>query len=299
MARILITGAGGLIGRHLVSRLEGVHELWALSRVVSGEADSSVYRIGHDLTADRLPSDLPERIDAVIHLAQSPHFREFPEQARHVYDVNVGSTMRLLEYARRAGASRFLYASSGGIYGTGDQHFAEDDPVIHQRPLGFYLASKHCGELLVENYAQCFPVAILRFFFVYGSGQRSDMLIPRLIQSVASGRPIFLQGEDGIRINPVHVSDAVAAIEAALGLEGSHKVNVGGPEVLTLRQIGETIGSILERTPVFQQQPGLANHLVGDIDRMSRVLHRPAVWFRDGVSTICAEYGAGGGARHG
>lgn len=62
-----------------------------------------------------------------------------------------------------------------------------------------------------------------------------------LVQSVLDGRPIVLHGQDGIRINPTYVADAVTAIEADLVLEGSHKINIGGPEVLTMRQIGEMI----------------------------------------------------------
>ncbi len=248
----------------------------------------------HDLSSPRLPKSMPNHVSSVVHLAQSPHFREFPEQALHIFDVNVGSTMRLLHWARTAGARCFVYASSGGIYGHGDQDFKEDDVVGSKGPLGFYFASKQCGEFLVENYSTCFTIVILRFFFVYGRGQRPTMLIPRLVRSVLDGRPILLQGEEGMRLNPIHVDDAVTAIARSLELKESHKINVGGPEVLTLKRIGEIIGSHVKRAPRYQiEEVGPPRHLVGDISKMTRLLGGPSVRFADGVREVCHEVAAG------
>ena len=292
MARLLITGSTGLIGQHLLARLGPPHELFALTREATLPDLANVTWIRHDRTAPALPADMPEGIDAVIHLAQSPHFREFPEQASHIFGVNVQSTMQLLDWARRTNVSRFIYASSGGIYGHGEHEFSEDDSVIARDPQGFYIASKRAGELLVENSAPCFAVTILRFFFVYGLGQRPGMLVPRLVRSVAEGQPITLQGPDGLRLNPVHVSDAVAAIVQALGLEESHKINIGGPEILTLRRIGEIIGETLGKAPVFHvDEAATPNHLVGDIRKMSALLGAPRVPFHEGVRALCAEPG--------
>jgi len=112
-------------------------------------------------------------------------------------------------------------------------------------------------------------------------------LIPRLVQSVREGRSITLQGQDGIRINPTYVTDAAAAIVQALTLAGSHKINVGGPEVLSLRQIGEIIGQRVGREPIFQIEADAApRHLVGDIGKMSQLLGAPQIQFADGVRLL-------------
>lgn len=50
--------------------------------------------------------------------------------------------------------------------------------------LGFYLTSKYCSELILDNYSSFLTIIQLRLFFVYGMGQRKDMLIPRLIENV-------------------------------------------------------------------------------------------------------------------
>jgi nucleoside-diphosphate-sugar epimerase len=233
---------------------------------------------------------LPRRVDTVVHPAQSSHFRDFPERARDIFEVNVGSTARLLEWARRSGAIRFVHASSGGLYGHGDQRFREDDAVIDSGPLGYYLASKHSAELLVEAYGSLLVVVILRFFFVYGPGQRPSMLIPRLVRATADGKPISLQGCDGIRLNPVHVDDAVAAVCHALQLTDSQKVNVAGPEVLSLRQIAGTIGRHLGVAPSFAVDLlARPRHLVGDTTKMAAVLGAPRVRFAEGVAELCRD----------
>ncbi|MBI6545880.1 MAG: hypothetical protein HY692_03740, partial [Cyanobacteria bacterium NC_groundwater_1444_Ag_S-0.65um_54_12] len=85
-------------------------------------------------------------------------------------------------------------------------------------------------------------------------------------------------------INPIYVRDAVAAIQRSLELPGSHKINVGGPEVLTLREIGHCIGRCLGQAPKFAEQPAIEpRHLVGDIRKMSQILINPTIDFETGI----------------
>jgi UDP-glucose 4-epimerase len=116
------------------------------------------------------------------------------------------------------------------------------------------------------------------------------MLVPRLVQSVREGRPITLQGQDGIRINPTHVTDAVSAIANALTLKSSQKINVGGPDVLSLRQIGEVIGQAVGREPLFQiDEETPPRHLVGDIQKMTRLVGASQVHFAEGIRLLVAQ----------
>lgn len=290
MARVLITGATGMIGTHLTEKLADKHEVFSLGRRASVVV--SIKHVNCDLARNRLPQGLPDNIDTVIHLAQSAHFREFPDKADDIFSVNVSSTQLLLDWARRAGATHFVYASSGGIYGHGRDAFREDDLFHGGAELGYYLASKRCAEMIVESYASCFTVAILRFFFVYGPRQGGSMLMPRLVRAVQHGRPITLQGQEGIRINPIHVSDAVRCIEAALGLRESEKVNVAGGEVVSLRALGELIGLQLAKQPAFEFQPGEPRHLIGDTEKMRRLLASPTVTLEEGLRSLTAPISA-------
>ena len=109
-------------------------------------------------------------------------------------------------------------------------------------------------------------------------------MIPRLVQSVRDGKPISLKGNDGIRINPIYVSDAVSAICGSLNLGKNGAINIAGPEVLSLREIGEKIGKIVGRKPEFNIQAlNETPRLDGDIRKMTDLLGPPMVKFQEGV----------------
>ena len=239
-----------------------------------------------DFSSDWSISSLPSKIDAVIHLAQSANFRDFPNSALDVFKVNIQSTAQLLDYAKRSGAKQFVYASSGGVYGNGAQAFKENAHIVPPGQLGYYLGSKTCGEILVQSYASVFQVVVLRPFFIYGPGQNRSMLIPRLMDSVAASKPITLQGESGIRINPIHVEDASTAVTAALSLEDSATFNIAGSAVLSIRDICEGMGRFLGRAPIFEQQPGQPNDLIADISAMRERLHVPKQFLMDRLADV-------------
>jgi nucleoside-diphosphate-sugar epimerase len=137
-------------------------------------------------------------------------------------------------------------------------------------------------------------VIILRPFFIYGPRQSPHMLIQRLVASVAAGRPVTLQGAQGLRINPLHVEDAARAFARALDLEESSTVNVAGSEVLTLREIATTIGKVVGREPIFEEVDAPPRHLVGDTKKMHQILCVPVVPFASGVLSLRDGSGARG-----
>jgi len=286
---ILLTGATGLVGSHFHT---AYRDRFAIHTVSRRRPIENSARGGHtqlDLSGPWSEDALPKRVDAVIHLAQSEHFREFPERAAEIFAVNTAATVRLLNYARRAGARAFVLASSGGLYGASDSGFTESTEIPAQGNLGFYLGTRLCAEIVAHSFAPFFSLIVLRFFFVYGPGQRKSMLIPRLINNVRSGAPIALQGEDGIRINPVFVTDAAAAIVRAMDLEGMHTINVAGPEVLSLRQIAGMIGDAVGRRPVYRVEATAPRHIIGDIGKMGQLLHSPAIPFQQGLRRVLQE----------
>lgn len=284
--RVLVTGAGGLIGRRVVELLSLTCEPIALVRS-AGAAPPGVEEIAADLADPAFAQRLPSHVDAVIHLAQAAGFANFPDDAPSVFRVNTGAFAELLAWSAKAGVKSFVHASSGGLYGRGPKPFREEDPPRIEGPLAFYLGTKCAAELLAKPYGSIFSVAALRYFFVYGPRQRETMLIPRLVKSVGNGQAITLAGRDGMRINPIYVDDAAEATIAALRLEGNAVVNVAGSEALCLREIASLIGEAVEVPPQFQSsnEPE-GNDLVADISRMRELLHIPTIGFREGIGRL-------------
>ncbi len=281
--KILITGANGLLGKRLVKQLSLSNEIYALVRHLPDNAIDKVNYLVINLSDSWDIVELPEQLDVIIHLAQSSKFREFPDQAMDIFNVNINSTAKLLDYAHKSGVKSFIYASSGGVYGTGSEAFNENSPIISNGELGYYLGSKLCGEVLVQNYATLMNIITLRFFFMYGEEQEKSMLIPRLVDSVKNGKPISLQGQEGIKINPIYVQDAVNAIEKSLDVEKSFAYNIAGNEVLSLKQIMTVIGDVLGKNPVFKYQEVEPKDLIADNSEMKTHLVSPDISFREGI----------------
>jgi UDP-glucose 4-epimerase len=231
---------------------------------------------------------LPGSLDVVMHLAQSANYKDFPINALDVFRVNLESTARLLDYAHHIGIKKFIYASSGGVYGNGMNAFHENAPIVSPGKLGYYLGSKASSEILVHSYASVFQVIILRPFFMYGAGQKPGMLIPRLMNAVASDLPITLQGKTGIRINPVHVADAAKAVCACLHIAESATFNIAGPQVLSIRDICELLGDYLGKDVHFTTLDGEPQDLVADINAMQSLLHTPQIQLREKLSEVYA-----------
>ncbi len=262
---VLVTGATGFVGRHL--RLDGM--------------------LAPRLDLTQPLNRLPDRVDAVVHLAQSRRYREFPEGADDVLAVNVAATVALADYARRAGARTFVLASTGGVYGFGERPFHEDDPVA---PIGFYQASKYAAEVLLAPYAESFTIVILRPFFVYGATQRG-MLVASLARRVLDGATVTGPGP---RMNPIHVDDAVRAIEASLALEESAVINVAGDEIVTVADIARGLAAAAGvELAIDEGEP--AGDLVADTTRMRSLLGvTPQVSLAEGLRGVIDEARATG-----
>lgn len=289
MSRILITGAGGFIGSRLVSTLWDKHELFALIRPkTQREKLVGVKWIEHDLSQPLDEVRLPDRVDAIIHLAQSRHYRKFPEGVNDMFDVNIRSTFQLLEYARRIGVEHFLFASSGGVYGYSYERLVESDPV---NPLNFYLGSKYTSELLIANYQPFFHTVVFRFFFVYGAGQRG-MLIPGLLNKVMKGEQITIEGNPGLRINPIYIEDAVQVFEPTLNLTSSELFNVAGDEVVTITDLVTLMGNVSGKQPYVQYHAiPSGGDLIGDNAHMKEVLEVfPEVSLRNGLIAMAKSF---------
>jgi nucleoside-diphosphate-sugar epimerase len=143
---------------------------------------------------------------------------------------------------------------------------------------------------VLGGYRELLHTVVLRPFFVYGEGQRR-MLIARLAERIAAGREIVIDGDPGLRCNPVHVEDMVRVFEPALTTPVAGVVNVAGPDVVSMSDLVAALGEAIGVEPVVRHRPATAGgDLVADTGRMRGELGiEPRVGLRDGLRRVALE----------
>jgi len=164
--------------------------------------------------------------------------------------VNIDATVDLLEWARKAGVKHFIFTSTANVYG--ESIVAHSESHLPQ-PSSFYGASKLAAEHLVMQYQKYFQVDVLRCFTVYGPSQRG-MLIPNIMERIATGKPITLAEGDGIYLSPIYVGDVVNIIHRLITTPSpqSRLMNVCGDEVSSLSEIVKILEKISGKPATIQ-----------------------------------------------
>lgn len=210
--RVLITGAGGFIGSHLVdSQLEHGHHVRAvdlhLELLRHQAAHPHLQVIRGDITEKDMVQKLVEGIDVVYHLA-SAHL-DVSLSDEHYHRVNVGATRSLLEAARQEGVRRFVHCSSVGV--VGDVEHPPANETTECNPANIYERTKFEGERAALDFA-CqtgFSVVVVRPAWVYGPRCPRTA---KLFRAISKGRfPIFGDGKN-LR-HPVYITDAIQGLE--------------------------------------------------------------------------------------
>jgi nucleoside-diphosphate-sugar epimerase len=247
--KILLTGATGFIGSRLAARLGPAHRLYCTVRRGDAALPPGAVPVVIDLAGDLRRQGLPNHVDAVLHLAQSRHYTDFPAHAGELYAVNTAATAGLLEYGAEAGARRFVLASTGTVYEPYLGRLAEDMPAA---PTSFYSATKLAAEALMQGWRGRIGACALRLFFPYGPGQ-TGRLIPRLVERIRAQRAVTLDGCcDGLVLVPTFVDDVAAVFEAALADDWDGIFNVAAPRAVSLRELALAIGRVIHVEPRFE-----------------------------------------------
>lgn len=278
---MLVVGGTSFIGRHLLASRSaaGLSTVATCRQLDAAPSIPGVTWVHGDFGAAEPARDWPSRVDTVVVLAQSRQWRHFPDGARDVFAVNVRGAFDTAEYARAAGAQRLIYASSGSVYGTATAPI----DISAARPL--YVASKLAAETLLSAYQGSFAVVVLRLFMPYGEFQDAGMLLPQIARKVREGESVMLDRDGGLRANPVAAVDVVETIERCTALDHSLTSDVAGPEILTLKDMADVIGRILQREAVFQYRDAPPALIVGGVDPLAAALGwRPSIRPADGFA---------------
>ena len=230
--RALVTGGAGFIGGHVVrDLLDRGHEViildnfstGSIANIATGIESLHVYTIGSD---DPFPECL--KFDTLIHLAAPVSVEESIKEPIKYYNEIAYGTEKLFKWATECGCDKFVVGSTAAVYGSTNEVPIKEEANIY--PESPYASAKALMELMISGYSKG-DVAILRFFNVYGEGQRDTggylSAIPIFKKQYEGGKPITVTGDGEQSRDFVYVGDVVSAIFAAIGSNGTWNIASG------------------------------------------------------------------------
>ena len=313
--KVLVTGGAGFIGSHLVERLlkegHGVICLDNFNDYYNPELKrNNVRPFLSERNFELVEADIRDKdalkrifekfqIHKVIHLAAQPGVRLSLEKPSLYMDVNVNGTVNLLELSKDYRIKSFIFGSSSSVYGATEEiPFSEEG---ESKPISPYGVSKRAGELLCSTYNHLYgiPITALRFFTVYGPGQRPDMAIHKFTKLIEEGKEIRLYGTGNSQRDYTYVSDIVEGIMSALNLNKEFDsqfqiFNLGNSEPIPLSHLVSLIEKKLNKTAKIKylpEQPGDPAITCADISKSRRLLnYHPEVKIEEGIERFVRWY---------
>jgi len=309
---ILVTGASGFLGYHLVSRLlaKGHNVTGTIRRAGMASSDSrrrmkKLEAINGDAKG-RLQIARSEEFEALyntfkrsppeicIHLAGKSWVRESVGYPELYEEANFRFTAALLEALRQGGCRRIVFASTVMVYGN-DAPLPYSENELGSAPSSPYGASKLACEVLVNTYRELHMMETinLRLFSVYGPDLRPDC-VPHLIASaIMKGQPFTVFGDGSSVRDYIEVDDVLDAIEASMALKGScDALNIGSGFGVSLMELIETIQKAMRRRVELIHKPLVQGELqiaVPDITMAMNMLDwEPKVDLDQGIARMAA-----------
>jgi UDP-glucuronate 4-epimerase len=302
----LVTGGAGFIGSHLCERLlKAGHTVVAIDDLNSFYDPAIKQQNLRNLQTLAKPftfvrADITDRgtveevfgdssFDQVIHLAARAGVRPSLAEPALYQRVNVEGTVNLLEAARARKIKKVTIASSSSVYGVNAKvPFSEDDPIFS--PISPYAASKLACEALGHVYHHIYgmDIVMLRFFTVYGPGQRPDLAIHKFARLITAGKPIPLFGDGSTARDYTYVSDTLDGIMAVTEKEFGYQIfNLGESQTVRLSYLVELLEKSLGQRAIIDRQPSQPGDVpitYANIDKARRLLgYDPKVKIKEGI----------------
>jgi len=280
--KAIVTGGAGFIGSHIAERLLKMGaKVIIIDDLSAGKVENIPAKakfIEADICNNYFLKEF-DKVDVIFHNAASKKNICLNNPHRDL-EVNGGGTLRLLQLSKKFGVKKFVYASTGSVYGIVNNEITEQSAT---HPVSFYGISK----LAAENYVNYFNrvyflnTTVLRYFHVYGSRQDADSerggVVAIFKKLVKEGKPITIHGSGNQQRVFTHVDDIVEAnIRVAENRDAhGHIYNCAANKQVTISELAVSLGA---------KEIEYANALEGDIFKFNvnaNKIQRLGVEFRD------------------
>ena len=290
--KILITGVAGFIGSNLANNLLSTNNYYVYGLDNFDEfypKKQKYFNLKNLLKSVNflfIESDISNidsiieitDLDVIIHLAGKAGVRPSIQNPLIYQDVNVIGTQILLEFAKKRNVKQFIFASSSSVYGINKNFPWKEDEQLY--PISPYASSKLSGEMLGHVYSHLYDIRFLalRFFTVYGPGQRPDLAIHKFFKSILNNEPITVYGDGSTSRDYTYIDDIINGIVAAIHYKNTNFeiINLGNNKTNKLDNLIKSIECICERKVLFNrlpEQPGDVKKTCADITKANNLLN--------------------------
>jgi dTDP-glucose 4,6-dehydratase len=269
VAKILITGAAGFLGSHLVDELlKQGNSVFGVDNFCTGSEqniahlkENKNFKFSKSDISKGIPEDFFQEYDQVFHLASPASPPRYLALPKETMSVNTTATQVLLDHVQQTGG-RLLFASTSEVYGDPLEHPQKETYWGNVNPIGprsVYDEAKRFGETLLSLYSRenWASVAIIRIFNTYGPrlDPEDGRVVSSFVRDALLGKSLQIFGDGTQTRSFCYVSDLISGIISMMNSELSGPVNLGNPNEFTLLELAQLVGEITGTKPTLEYLP--------------------------------------------
>jgi UDP-glucuronate 4-epimerase len=294
MKHYLVTGGAGFIGSNLTKTLflnEPGIKITCIDNFdpfypakikefnIAGFKSNPGFRLlTNDLakiSGKKLSELINDPVDVIVHIAAKAGVRPSIDNPVAYQQANVIGLQNMLDFAKAKNTKQFVFASSSSVYGINDHYpWKEDEKLM---PISPYAMTKLAGEMLGHVYHKLFGIRFiaLRFFTVYGPGQRPDLAIHKFTKAIIKGQPIMMFGDGSTSRDYTFVNDTVNGVIGAMKYDQAdfEIINLGNNYTVSLKELISAIEEVTGKKAIIEHhpdQPGDVPKTFADISKAKK-----------------------------